>query len=344
MSDELRRRMFWDLPNAFEHSLTTVIVVVVLVGLFAGRWLIGMCYRRGLVSDEHQRELLLRWKSWCWIAPFMIVPVLLGTAWTIIGVTILSILCHREFARTTGLFRESLVSFCVATGILLVAVAAFDRYERLFFAAAPLSIAVIATATLQADRPRGYIQRVALGTFSFLLFGYCLGYLSLIAAIGSTATPATQDFDWRAVLLLIFLTVSLNDVFAYCCGKSFGREKLLPNTSPGKTVAGAVGAIILTTLLVAIIGHFVFRGTRIDVFGKLLALGFVMSGLGQLGDLILSSIKRDVGVKDIGAAIPGHGGLLDRFDSMLLVPPIVYHYLSLNLGPFFNWEAKGIFF
>ena len=114
--------------------------------------------------------------------------------------------------------------------------------------------------------------------------------------------------------------------------------------SPGKTVAGAVGALVLTTLLVAFLGHFVFLHTDMDRFGKLIALGFLISGLGQLGDLILSSIKRDVGIKDIGTIIPGHGGLLDRFDSLILVPPVVYHYLSINLGPFFDCESRGLFF
>ncbi|MEX2287939.1 MAG: phosphatidate cytidylyltransferase, partial [Planctomycetaceae bacterium] len=144
-------------------------------------------------------------------------------------------------------------------------------------------------------------------------------------------------------LLLILIGVSLNDVFAYCIGKSMGRKKLLPNTSPGKTMAGSVGALILTTLLVAFLGHFVFDDTPMDNIWRLLTLGFIVSGLGQLGDLILSSIKRDVGVKDTGRVIPGHGGLLDRFNSLLLVPPAVYHYVSLNLDQPLDVFAHRIF-
>ena len=75
----------------------------------------------------------------------------------------------------------------------------------------------------------------------------------------------------------------------------------------------------------------------------LVTLGIGISVLGQLGDLVISSIKRDVGIKDIGVILPGHGGLLDRFDSLILVPPVVFHYLSLQLGPLAAGEPARIF-
>ena len=143
----------------------------------------------------------------------------------------------------------------------------------------------------------------------------------------------TTSPDYRPIVLLTIAAVELNDIFAFCCGKAIGGPKWLPDTSPGKTVSGAVGALILTTLLVAVVAHFIFPGSAIDRWDRLITLGALVSGLGQLGDLTLSSIKRDLQVKDISRAIPGHGGLLDRFDSLLLVPPVVYHYLSLYLGP-----------
>ena len=129
--------------------------------------------------------------------------------------------------------------------------------------------------------------------------------------------------------MLIILTVELNDVFAYITGKLFGRRKIAPHTSPNKTLGGALGALILTTALVATIGHFVFRGSAIDTAVKLIGLGLIVSVAGQFGDLMLSSIKRDIGIKDMGATIPGHGGLFDRFDSLLLVSPAVFHYVRL---------------
>ena len=109
------------------------------------------------------------------------------------------------------------------------------------------------------------------------------------------------------LVLSLLLAVELNDVFAYCCGKLFGRRKLAPATSPNKTFAGAIGALLLTTILVAILGHFVFRDTPLDRWPNLLMLGVLVSVAGQLGDLMLSSIKRDIGVKDLGAVLPAMG-------------------------------------
>jgi phosphatidate cytidylyltransferase len=131
---------------------------------------------------------------------------------------------------------------------------------------------------------------------------------------------------------MLLLCVELNDVFAYIAGKSFGRRKLIPNTSPNKTVGGAIGAFVLTTALSATLAHYIFAGTRLDHPVQLIALGMIISVAGQLGDLMLSSVKRDLGVKDTGVVLPGHGGFLDRFDSILLVAPAAFHYIGYFVG------------
>jgi phosphatidate cytidylyltransferase len=124
----------------------------------------------------------------------------------------------------------------------------------------------------------------------------------------------------------------MNDIFAYIVGKTMGRRKLAPNTSPNKTLGGALGALVLTTTLAAFLGHFAFIGTAMDHPGKLILVGFILSFTGQLGDLTLSSIKRDLGIKDWAATFPGHGGLLDRFNSLLFAAPAVFHYIGYIQG------------
>jgi phosphatidate cytidylyltransferase len=93
-------------------------------------------------------------------------------------------------------------------------------------------------------------------------------------------------------------------------------------------VGGALGAIILTTPLVAVIAHFIWTDTALDNPICLVGLGIIVSIVGQFGDLMLSAIKRDLGLKDTAKLIPGHGGLLDRFDSLILVAPAVFHYVN----------------
>jgi phosphatidate cytidylyltransferase len=329
--EEARERLF-GASHAFDHPLTVTVCAVVAGALMVSGLAIGLLSRTARVSRETGHELWLRWSSWCWLAPAMIVPVLLGAFWTVLAVLVLSLLSYREYARATGVFRERIISIVVVLATLMLSFAALDHFDRLFFACGPLGVALITVATIPLDRPQGYIQRIGLGTLGFALFCFSLGYLSNMANL----------HDYRPLLLLILAGVSLNDVFAYCCGKLIGGPKLLPATSPGKTVAGALGALMLTTVLIASLAHWLYPGTEIDRWPRLGTLGLLVSGLGQLGDLTLSSVKRDLGVKDVSHAIPGHGGLLDRFDSLVLVPPAVYHYLSLYLGPLGGEEPARI--
>jgi phosphatidate cytidylyltransferase len=326
------RERFFGFDEAFKHSVAPWAVGVIVAVLVLSVLVILIMRHAGRIADKPFHEVMLRWRSWLFLSIILLAPLLLGAAWIMGAVCLLSLLCYQEFARSTGLFREKTISLAVVFGILLVTFAVIDNFSRLFFASAALTVGLIAIITIPQDRPRGYIQRTALGVLGFLLFGYCFGYIGYFA----------NSPDYRPILLLLILGVELNDVFAFCCGKLIGGPKAIPNTSPGKTWAGCIGALFLTTAFVATLGHFVFQGTVVDRLDRLLILGAGLSVLGQLGDLLLSSIKRDVGIKDIGSAIPGQGGFLDRFDSLVLVPPAAFHYLSLYLGPIGSDQPQRI--
>jgi phosphatidate cytidylyltransferase len=319
-----RERLFgWQ--HAFDHPVSVWIVAAVGAMLLLTPLILIGLGAAGRLTDSSRKELWTRYLSWLVLVPLMGGPVLLGAAWTIAAVGVLSLLCYREFARATGLFRERLVSAVVVVGILLVTFSVIDHWYDLFVALFPLTVVLIAAVAIVEDRPKGYIQRTALGIFAFAFFGSCYGHLGYIA----------NDADYRPLVLTLLLTVELNDVFAYISGRLFGRRKLAPNTSPKKTWAGSIGSVALTTPLVAVLGHYVFQGTPVDHWLHLTALGLIVSVGGQFGDLMLSSIKRDLGIKDFAATIPGHGGLLDRFDSLILVAPAVFHYVGhlQGIGP-----------
>jgi phosphatidate cytidylyltransferase len=324
---------FFGYEDAFAHPLTRGSIVLLVILLMVTP-LIFVALRRTVgISDGTYDELWARWRSWIWVSLGLIVPILLGAAWVIAGVFVLSLLCFREFARATGIFREKLIGLSAVLGLCVISFAVVDNFPRLFFATPILGIGMIAIVTIPQDRPEGFIQRVALGMMGYLFFGFSLGYLALF----------TVDPLYRPLLLLLLFGVELNDIFAYCTGRLFGGPKLLPNISPGKTVAGAVGAMVLTCTLSIIVGHYVmFPGTPMDHWFPLLVMGVGISGFGQFGDLLLSSIKRDIGIKDLGHAIPGHGGLLDRFDSLVIITPMYYHFLSLVLGPLGHGQAERI--
>ena len=312
----------WDPLGAFDDPVATGITIALGSLLLVMPLIIVGLRAAGRTEPAHHRELMVRYYSWAVLVPILVIPILLGAATALTLVCVLSLLCYREYARATGLFRCRSISFLVVLGILCVTFASLDHYYRLFVALGPMAVTVIASVAVLSDRPDGYVQRVALGAFGFVMFGQWFGHLGFMA----------NDLNYRAIMLWLLVCVELNDVFAYISGKLLGRHKLCPNTSPNKTVEGAVGALVLTTGLVAALGHFVFRGQPIDTVGHLVALGIIVSVVGQLGDLMVSSIKRDIGIKDMAATIPGHGGLLDRFDSLVIVSPAVFHFINYFQG------------
>jgi phosphatidate cytidylyltransferase len=321
VTPETSERLFGT-RSAFDDPMVRNTVLTVAALLVVAPLVIWILGKLGMARDKLLKDLWERWVSWLVLAPLMAVPVLLGAAYTMAAVGLLSLLCYREYARATGLFRERVISGVIVLGILLLTFASLDCWYGLFVALWPLTVALIAAVAILADRPIGYVQRVGLGVLGFMLLGCCLGHLAFFC----------NDTNYRRIMVWILLCVELNDIFAYICGKSFGRRKLAPHTSPNKTVGGAVGALVLTTTLAAVMSRFVFPNTVLAQFPHPLIMGLLIGALGQLGDLLLSSIKRDVGIKDMGSTFPGHGGVLDRFNSLLLVAPAIFHYVGYYFG------------
>jgi phosphatidate cytidylyltransferase len=124
------------------------------------------------------------------------------------------------------------------------------------------------------------------------------------------------------VFYLLVLT-QLNDVAQYLWGKACGRHKVAPTVSPGKTVEGLLGGIATTTLLA-----WMFAPYLTPMHGlPAIASGLLIGVAGFVGDLVVSAVKRDLGVKDTGTLLPGHGGMLDRLDSLTLTAPLFFHFV-----------------
>jgi phosphatidate cytidylyltransferase len=319
MTQATRQRLF-GIDSAFAHPATGVLLAAIGVMLLVGLITILLISRH--LDAERRKELWQRYVGWLVFTPLVAGAILAGAFWAILVVAILSFLCYREYARATGLFREKVISFWVIVSILAVQFTVLDNWYLMFVALFPLAIGGIASLAILQDRPKGYIQRVALGTFAFVLFGSCLGHLGFLA----------NDTDYRPRLIFVLAAVGLNDVGAFVTGRLIGGRKLCVNTSPNKTVAGAVGALILSILFVVLAGRVVFAGTDLAGWGRLILFGLALSVSCQFGDLMLSSIKRDLGLKDMDALIPGHGGLLDRFDSLILVAPVAFHVINYFAG------------
>ena len=131
---------------------------------------------------------------------------------------------------------------------------------------------------------------------------------------------ATDSYHGAQLLMVLFLMVWSADIGAYFVGKSIGKRKLMPNVSPGKTLEGFLGGVIFACVMVLIAGYFI--GWNIEQFKIVIPVTILITTISVLGDLNESMFKRQAGVKDSGSILPGHGGVLDRIDSLTATAPI----------------------
>ena len=168
----------------------------------------------------------------------------------------------------------------------------------------------------------------AVSVAGILYFGLPYSYMVLLrAAEGQALTTPLGPFDFGcAMIWVMFIGTWASDTFAYFVGSTIGSHKLCPTISPNKTIEGFVGSLVGTTAAGAGLG--VFFGLPVP---EMAGLGLVLAVLATVGDLIESVAKRYTGIKDSGSIIPGHGGIWDRFDSVLLTAPFVYYFATLVL-------------
>lgn len=188
---------------------------------------------------------------------------------------------------------------------------------------------VIALLSLLPRRGPAPFTRVAGAMFILIYAAGLPGFLLLLRELPRTALSSYSYGEGASFVFLLFLMVWGCDTGAYTVGRLVGRHKLAPAISPKKTVEGAVGG-----LLFAVAGAAAGKVYLVDglSWADAVILGIGAGLLGQAGDLVESVLKREADVKDSARFIPGHGGVLDRFDSVFLAAPFVYGYLRLALG------------
>lgn len=158
-----------------------------------------------------------------------------------------------------------------------------------------------------------------------------LGFFYVSVFFSFIVLVSEKDFG-KYIVWTIFISAWMCDTVAYYSGKFFGKNKLCPKVSPKKTIEGSIGGLIGSTLGCMGFGIFINNiGVNIPLFNFIL-IGFISGIFSQMGDLVASSIKRFIGVKDYSNLIPGHGGILDRFDSILFSSVVVYYYVTIIMG------------
>ena len=237
-----------------------------------------------------------------------------------------------RMARNAGIDALDAIGIPLAALVPLLVHAHYLRmYTLPFELMAIVPIALLAVAIFARGVAGKPLASVAVTLFGVMYvgtlgFGYALRYFPYASGRNPTGFDAVDPAAGTAVVALPVLLTWASDTGAYFAGRAFGRRKLIPSVSPGKTVAGAIGGLLLSIVVCWAYTRWVLlplASLTMGVGGAVL-FGALVSIVAQLGDLAESLLKRDVGVKDSSHIIPGHGGVLDRFDSLFFVLPVAW--------------------
>lgn len=304
-----------------------------VVWLFAGLGtlltvasIVGMVLRsraRGPSAIDTVDNLNARIRAWWGMVAVFAVAFLAGPLVTICLFAVSSLLALREFAAAVKLqpVRRRLMvtgfAFLVPMQYLLIAVEWYGLFSIFIPVYGFLLLTALAAAQEEVD---GFLQRVAVMHLGFMLCVFCLSHAPALMLLKIPGFSEGQQGNNALLLFFMMLVVQISDVMQYIFGKLFGRRKIAPVVSPSKTVEGLVGGGAAAVAIGAAM-HWITPFSPWQAAG----LSFLIVFAGFCGGLSMSAIKRSAGAKDWGTMISGHGGVLDRLDSVIFAAPVFFH-------------------
>ena len=264
-------------------------------------------------TSEMTQKIWVAYQSWFFIAPLCFFCVGMGGQILVAAFFVLSIFSIKEFAKATQLTSHREWMIALYLGATLIYLATAFNASLIFMLLPTVLVILLLGVPLLKDHYEGMLPKFGLSLIAILYIGWFPAHLALLAH-----HPAGY-----AYLLFFLIGAEFHDASAYLCGKFFGKHRLIPNISPGKTMEGSIGAFVI------ICGYVGLMYTWVPGFNLLLsALSVLLLTVGgTMGDLAMSFFKRAMGIKDMGTLIPGHGGLLDRIDSMILIAPFCTYFV-----------------
>ncbi|AQZ53005.1 phosphatidate cytidylyltransferase [Martelella mediterranea] len=270
-------------------------------------------------GNDAIENLNARIRAWWAMVALLGIAFLAGKTGVVVLFALLSFAALREFATLTNTTRADhrvlLAAFFVVLPVqyYLVWAERYGIYSIFIPVYAFLFLPILAVLRGDVD---DFLVRIAETQWGLMICVFCASH---VPALLSLDIPG---YDGRNILLIVFLifVVQMSDVLQYVCGKLLGRHRIAPRLSPSKTVEGFVGGVASATLIGALLSW-------MTPFSMLEAglLAFAIALMGFFGGLVMSAIKRDRGVKDWGYLIEGHGGFIDRLDSVVFAAPIFFH-------------------
>lgn len=278
-------------------------------------WVMGKVKPQGDFS-----ELKMRTRSWWLMATIFVLATIVHPVITFISLGLLSFFALRKLSSISKNVRETdrrVLIWCFLS-IPIQYYLAYIGHYGLFLIFIPVFMYLWIPFMLVVNGETEDISRsMSVLPTQLMLTVFGVSHLAFLVSL-----PDIEGFDigGRALLLFVVFITEMNDNFQFTWGKLLGRYKIIPKVSPNKTWEGLIGGVITTV----IVGYFLRFLTPFSEIEILIVCG-VIAITGFIGDVVVSAIKRDIGIKDTGSAIPGHGGILDRIDSLALTGPVFFH-------------------
>jgi phosphatidate cytidylyltransferase len=294
-------------------GIFAVLALATLIGQVL-RWRVARGQLHGVIDNLNQRIA-----AWWSMVALVALAFAGGKGGVIVLFALLSVLALREFVTLTYTRRSDHVALAMAFYVFLplqyalIWIEWYGLYSIFIPVYAFLFMPIV--AALRADTNR-FLERIAEVQWALMLAVFCLSHVPALM------TLEVPGYEGRNLLLIAFLVIVVqsSDVLQYVWGKLFGKHKVAPLLSPSKTWEGFIGGVASATAL----GAALYWITPFTV-GEAAAIALAINLMGFFGGLVMSGIKRDLGVKDWGHLIAGHGGVLDRLDSVLFAAPVYFH-------------------
>ena len=267
-------------------------------------------------------EPLLRIRTWWVIIGLVFGALLLSRGAAIVFFGLVSYLAFKEFITLIPTRRaDHRVLFWAYLAIPLQYFWAYIEWYGMFIIFIPVYMFLLLPVRMVLrGRTEGFLKAAGTLQWGLMTTVFSLSHLAFLLVLPDDG-PA-EPMGVGLVLYLLSLT-EINDVAQYLWGKSCGRRKVVPDVSPNKTWAGLVGGVASTTVLALVLAPFL---TPLSGWHALL-VGVLIGVSGFFGDICVSAVKRDIGIKDTGNLLPGHGGILDRVDSLTFTAPLFFHFI-----------------
>jgi phosphatidate cytidylyltransferase len=301
------------------HNVQIAFIAIGTLLVFASLGSIALQHYR---PERDYHELRQRIRTWWLIVAVFAVAVLFNRTVSVWVLGFVSFLAFKEYMSLITTRRaDHRVLFWAYLAIPLQYYWVWLGWYGMFIIFIPVYVFLfLPIRMILIGETHGFLRAIGTLHWGLMITVFSLSHMAYILALPAGQNPVAGVMG--LFIYLVFLT-ELNDVAQYIWGKSFGKRKIVPKVSPNKTIAGFIGGVATTTTLAFTLASYLTPLNHLQAVGAGILIGFG----GFVGDVTISALKRDLGVKDSGNILPGHGGLLDRLDSLTFTAPLFFHYI-----------------